>query len=60
MSDLPPELIADVEEAFLGYWDDAVMGIVRQPYTVGALAVYAWRDGGAHIPTDDTELGDVG
>ncbi|MEU6552043.1 hypothetical protein ABZ915_17430 [Streptomyces sp. NPDC046915] len=56
MTDLPPELIADIEEALLGDWDDDVMAIVRQPYTVGALAAYAWRDGGAHIPTD-TENG---
>ncbi|ARX81606.1 hypothetical protein SMD44_01004 [Streptomyces alboflavus] len=57
MSALTPELIADVEESFLGFWDDAVMDIVRQPYTVGALAAYAWRDGGSHIPSDDSEGG---
>jgi hypothetical protein len=57
MSAPTPELIADVEEAFLGFWDDAVMAIVRQPYTVGALHAYAWRDGGAHIPTGITEAG---
>ena len=55
--DLPPELIADIEEAFLGFWDDEVMAIVRQSYTVGALHAYAWRDGGSHIPTESTEAG---
>lgn len=58
MNGLPPELIADVEESFLGFWDDAVMNIVRQPYMVGALAAYAWRDGGSHIPSDGPEGGD--
>jgi hypothetical protein len=47
-----PELVADVDEVFLGYWDDDVMAIVRQPYTPGALHAYAWIDGGAHIPAD--------
>lgn len=58
MSDLPPELIADIEEALLGDWDDAVMAIVRQPYTVGALLAYAWIDGGSHIPTEDEAGGE--
>ena len=57
MSDLTPELIADVEEAFLGHWDDDVMAIVRQPYTAHVLLAYAWRDGGSHISTDSTETG---
>ncbi|MWA08840.1 hypothetical protein [Streptomyces sp. BA2] len=52
MSALTPDLIADVEESFLGFWDDALMDIVRQPYTECALRVYAWRDGGSHIPAD--------
>lgn len=52
MSDLTPELIADVEESFLGFWDDTVMGIVRQPYTERALLTYAWRDGGSHISSE--------
>ncbi|QTD97034.1 hypothetical protein [Streptomyces cyanogenus] len=56
MSDLTPELIADIEEALLGDWDDDVMAVVRQGYVAGALTAYAWRDGGAHIPTD-TENG---
>jgi hypothetical protein len=43
MNGLTPELIADIEEAFLGYWDDEVMAIVLQPYTAGALAAYARR-----------------
>lgn len=53
MTDLPPDLVADVEEAFLGFWDDAVVAIVRGPYTPGVLLAYAWRDGGTHIPTED-------
>jgi hypothetical protein len=57
MSDLTPELIADVEESFLGYWDDALMDIVRQPYTGGAIVAYAWRDGGSYIPSDGSEVG---
>ncbi|WP_265560717.1 hypothetical protein [Streptomyces hygroscopicus] len=52
MSDLTPELIADIEEALLGDWDDEVMAIVRQPYTAGVLLAYAWRDGGTHIPAE--------
>lgn len=58
MSDLTPELIADVEEAFLGFWDDAVVAIVCRPYTPGVLLAYAWRDGGSHIPADDETGGD--
>lgn len=57
MSDLSPDLIADVEEAFLGFWDDDVMAIARRPYTANALRAYAWRDGGAHIPTDSPDAG---
>jgi hypothetical protein len=45
-------LVADVDDIFLGYWDDDVMAIVRQPYTPGALHAYAWIDGGAHIPAE--------
>lgn len=52
-----PELVADVDEVFLGYWGDAVMAIVRQPYRPGALRAFAWIDGGAHIPTDSAEPG---
>lgn len=55
MSATTPELIADVEEAFLGFWDDTVMAIVRRPYTVGVLLAYAWRDGGSHIPFEAGE-----
>ncbi|MFJ7176470.1 hypothetical protein ACIQXA_08680 [Streptomyces massasporeus] len=47
-----PELVADVDEVFIGYWDDDVMAIVREPYTPGALRAFAWIDGGAHIPAE--------
>ena len=60
MSSLPPDLIADIEEALLGYWDDEVMAIVRQPYTVGAIHAYAHREGGARCTSrhaDHTETG---
>jgi hypothetical protein len=57
MSDLTPELIADIEEALLGHWDDDVMAIVRRPYSPHALSVYAWRGGGIHIATDGAEDG---
>lgn len=50
-----PELVADVDEIFLGHWDDAVMAIVRQPYTAGALHAFAWIDGGRHIPAEAVE-----
>jgi hypothetical protein len=52
MSTFTPALVADVEEAFLGFWDDAVMAIVRRPYRAGVLLAYAWRDGGSHIPAE--------
>ncbi|MEU5900660.1 hypothetical protein [Streptomyces venezuelae] len=55
MSTCPPELVADVDEVFLGWWDDEVMAIVREPYTVGAITAYARRDGGAYIPSDDED-----
>lgn len=57
MNNLPADLIADVEESFLGYWDDDLMSIVRLPYSFRALVAYAWRDGGAHIPADGAESG---
>jgi hypothetical protein len=47
-----PDLIADVDDVFLGWWDADVMAIVRQPYTAGVLLAYAWRDGGIHIPAE--------
>lgn len=53
MNAFTPELIADVEDAFLGHWDDDVMAIVRQPYRGGVLLAYAWRDGGTHIPAEE-------
>jgi len=52
MSTPSPELVADVDEVFLGYWDADVMAIVREPYSPGVLLAYAWRDGGTHIPTE--------
>lgn len=57
MSTPTPDLIADVEEAFLGYWDDEVMAIVRQPYTVGAIHAYAHRNSGEHCTSRHTETG---
>ena len=47
-----PELVADVDEIFLGWWDADVMAIVRQPYRAGVLLAYAHRDGGRHIPAE--------
>ncbi|MBZ6207497.1 DUF4982 domain-containing protein [Streptomyces olivaceus] len=44
------ELEAAVDEVFLGWWPDDLMGIVRQPYEPGAITAYAYRDGGAHLP----------
>jgi hypothetical protein len=52
MSTPSPELVADVDEIFLGHWDTDLMAIVRQPYTPNALRAYAWRNGGTHIPAD--------
>lgn len=57
MSTPTPEMVADIEGVFLGFWDDAVIDIVRQPYTGGVLLAYAWRDGGSHIPAEDTDTG---
>lgn len=54
MTAATPELIADVDEVFLGWWDADVMAIVRRPYTAGVLLAYAWRDSGAHIPAENT------
>ena len=47
-----PELVADVDEGFLGWWDADVPEPVRQPYRVGVLLAYAHRDGGRHIPAE--------
>lgn len=47
--DASPEMVAEIDEVFLGWWPDDLMGIVRQPYTPGVLAAYAHRDGGAHL-----------
>lgn len=44
MNDLTPELIADIEEVFLGHWDDDVMAIARQPYSPHALSAYAQQE----------------
>jgi len=54
MTAATPDLIADVDEVFLGFWDADVMAIVRQPYTAGVLLAYAWRDGGTHIPAESS------
>ncbi|MET9445028.1 hypothetical protein [Streptomyces sp. NPDC006610] len=53
MSAPDEQLVADVEEVFLGWWPDDVMAIVRQPYTPGGLAAYAHRDNGAYLPVED-------
>ncbi|MCF0086699.1 MULTISPECIES: DUF4982 domain-containing protein [unclassified Streptomyces] len=47
-----PELVADIDEAFLGYWPEDLADIFTRPYEPGALTAYAYRDGGAHIPQD--------
>lgn len=47
---ITPELVADVEEAFLGYWPQDLADIFKQPYQPGLLAAYAYRNGGAHMP----------
>jgi hypothetical protein len=49
---VPAELVADVEEVFLGYWPADLMAIVRAPYRSGVLLAYAYRDGGTHIPQE--------
>lgn len=48
------ELTAAVDEAFLGWWPDDLMAIVRSPYRPNVLLAYAHRDGGRHLPSDDT------
>lgn len=52
MDDLDPQLVADVDDVFLGWWPDDLMVLVRGPYEPGALAAYAHRDGGQHLPQD--------
>ncbi|MFJ5644079.1 hypothetical protein [Streptomyces sp. NPDC093223] len=52
---MPAELVADVEEAFLGYWPEDLMGIVRAPFRTGVLLAYAYRDGGIHVQQDGGE-----
>lgn len=46
------ELAASVDDVFLGWWPDDLMAIVRAPYTDGALAAYAHRDGGKFLPPE--------
>lgn len=48
-----PELVADIDEVFLGHWPDDLMAIVRAPYSPNVLLAYAHRDHGAHLPPDD-------
>jgi hypothetical protein len=47
-----PELVADVEEAFLGFWPQDLVAIFKRPYKPGALIEYAYRDGGRNLPQD--------
>ncbi|MFK8850469.1 hypothetical protein [Streptomyces sp. Ac-502] len=42
-----PALVADIDEIFLGYWDDAVLDLVRDGYRPCALQIYARRHGSA-------------
>lgn len=49
-----PELAADVDEVFLGYWPDDLMAIVRAPFRHGVYVAYAHREGGRFLPPDDT------
>lgn len=49
-----PELVTDVDEIFLGWWDADVIAIVCQPYRAGVFLAYAHRDGGRHIPAEAT------
>jgi len=52
MDGIDPQLAADVDDVFLGWWPDDLMDVVRGPYEPGALAAYAHRDGGRHLPQD--------
>ncbi|GAA4824054.1 hypothetical protein [Streptomyces ziwulingensis] len=44
------ELVADIDEVFLGYWPEDLQAIFREPYSPGVLLGYAHRDGGIHLP----------
>ena len=48
-----PELAADVDDVFLGWWPDGLMWLVRRAYQPGALLAYAYRDGGVHLPAEE-------
>jgi hypothetical protein len=50
-----PELVADVEEAFLGYWPKDLAAIFTRPYKPGAITAYAHREGGKYLPQDGGE-----
>lgn len=40
-----PQLIADIEQCGLGYWDDNVAEIVQYQYEPGALKQLAYENG---------------
>ncbi|MCX4232054.1 hypothetical protein [Streptomyces ortus] len=46
------DLVADVDDIFLGHWSDDLMAIVRAPYSPNVLLAYAYRDNARHIPAD--------
>ncbi|WP_030670587.1 hypothetical protein [Streptomyces rimosus] len=42
-----PQLVADIDEIFLGYWDTAVLALVHADYRPRALQSYARQHGSA-------------
>lgn len=50
------ELVAAVDEVFAtdlpDVLDDALLAIVRAPYSPNVLLAYAYRDHGAHLPAE--------
>ena len=51
-TEVPAELIADIEEAGLGYWPTDLAQIAQAPYQPNVLLAYAYRDGGVHVQPD--------
>ncbi|MFH9426379.1 hypothetical protein [Streptomyces sp. NPDC017529] len=40
-----PELVADIDAVFLGYWDDALLDLFTADYRPHALQTYAHQHG---------------
>lgn len=47
-----PDLVADVDAVFLGWWPDDLMRLVRAPFRHGVLVAYAHRESGRFLPHD--------